>query len=192
MSEEPTQTWSDEAFWQAVKELQDAARVWAHKCCFGDGQRAEDVVSESLYRLVVAHRRGRIRHESTLKTYYFGIICNVERESRRKSERLGRALGELRAHTPVGGATTSMRPEDALTRERLRARLLTLLVELPETQYQVLYLHEAEEMSFAEIANILEISKSSVQGRMERARAFLKERLEGEGFSIQDLQPSHP
>ena len=55
---------------------------------------------------------------------------------------------------------------------------------LPEKQKTAVYLYYYEDMSVSEIAEITSSSESAVKVRLNRARAMLKELLEGVQFDV--------
>lgn len=61
------------------------------------------------------------------------------------------------------------------------------LERLPEKQKACLLLREMEEMSYEDIASALGVTLGSVKSNIHRAKAYLKEALEKEGVSPEDV-----
>ncbi len=61
------------------------------------------------------------------------------------------------------------------------------LEKLPEKQKACLLLREMEELSYEDIAAALDISLGSVKSNIHRSKAYLKEALEKEGVSLEDV-----
>jgi RNA polymerase sigma-70 factor (ECF subfamily) len=61
------------------------------------------------------------------------------------------------------------------------------LERLPEKQKACLLLREMEEMSYEDIASTLGVTLGSVKSNIHRAKAYLKEALEKEGVSPEDV-----
>jgi RNA polymerase sigma factor (sigma-70 family) len=68
-------------------------------------------------------------------------------------------------------------PEENLEHAERRQIILKLLKSLPEQQRAALILREQEEMSYREIAQVLNISESKVKVDIFRARNNLRARL---------------
>ena len=69
-------------------------------------------------------------------------------------------------------------PERELTNTRLRARMRQALRSLPRPFRLVVFLREMEGLSTREVAEVLRISEVNVKTRLDRARLFLRQRLE--------------
>jgi RNA polymerase sigma-70 factor (ECF subfamily) len=61
------------------------------------------------------------------------------------------------------------------------------LAKLPEKQRACLLLREMEELSYEDIATALDLSLGSVKSNIHRSKAYLKEALEKEGVSLEDV-----
>jgi RNA polymerase sigma-70 factor, ECF subfamily len=86
----------------------------------------------------------------------------------------------------VAGADTAMRsaltdrtdsPFDNVAQQELRQRVDAELRHLPEPYRTTLILRDLEDMSYEEIAEVLQISLGTVKSRLTRGRQALKERL---------------
>lgn len=74
--------------------------------------------------------------------------------------------------------------EDLPFQEKESLELYRELSELPQKYRDVIHLFYYEELSVAEIANILHRKESTVRTQLTRARAMLREILEEEGYGI--------
>jgi RNA polymerase sigma-70 factor (ECF subfamily) len=68
-------------------------------------------------------------------------------------------------------------PLEALEERQLALRLEELLASLPENQRRALILKRFADLSYQEIADLLELSVPAVDGLLKRARQFLKKAL---------------
>jgi RNA polymerase sigma factor (sigma-70 family) len=115
----------------------------------------------------------RFRGQSSFRTYLFGVAHNVLRSHLRKRRREGERfdfgltsvfdLG-LSPTTPIAQAK-----EQQLTLQALRR--------IPLDHQIVLELYYWEDMTAAELAEVLEIPEGTVRGRIRRAKQLLEEQL---------------
>lgn len=128
----------------------------------GDPAEADDIASETFVRAWASS--GKIRTE-TVKAYLFTIARNLFLQGRRRQKRqvtLAQASLETRSG-PQG-----------LVEDRLAlAEVLQQLQDLPESERTALILRVQQELSYAEIARVLEISLSSAKVKVHRARLKL-------------------
>jgi RNA polymerase sigma-70 factor, ECF subfamily len=133
----------------------------------GSVSDAEDVVQECFLELL----RPRCSYDpgrTPMRTYLFGVVRNQALKRRRKStvpagnEREPRADGS---------------PESQVLHTELEEVVARAVMELPDTQREVLILAHFEQMPLAEIARALDLDVGAVKSRLQRARAALKETL---------------
>jgi len=70
-------------------------------------------------------------------------------------------------------------PDAALLQNELQKAIESAITQLPDTQRMALVLRRYEELSYEEIADILELSLPAVKSLLFRARTELRERLKG-------------
>jgi RNA polymerase sigma-70 factor, ECF subfamily len=70
-------------------------------------------------------------------------------------------------------------PFDSAAHEEVRARVEMELRKIPEPYRSTVILRDLEEMSYEEIAEVLDISLGTVKSRLTRGREALKRRLAG-------------
>jgi RNA polymerase sigma-70 factor (ECF subfamily) len=92
--------------------------------------------------------------------------------------------------SPVAEAAPSEAPKpgDALDRVELRAALAQAIEQLPEDARRTLLLREVDGLSYAEIAEALDIPKGTVMSRLHHARRRVRELLVEAGAV--ELQPA--
>lgn len=132
----------------------------------GDRGRAEDVAQEALVR---AHRdweriRDYERPGAWTRRVAINLASNASRSARREEHAL-RRVG------PAGGIEPSamLTPADE--------QLWGLVRTLPEQQRAVVVLHYVEDLSVADVAQVLDISDGTVKTHLSRARAALAAQL---------------
>jgi RNA polymerase sigma-70 factor, ECF subfamily len=159
-------------------ELYDAyARfVWRALVRLGVAPRdAEDVTQEVF--LVVFRQLHGFRRESTVRTWVYGITLRVARNVRRAGARRPR---ENDVESDLARADsipdTEDRAPDAVLRRAQAAELVIRLLDgLDPASREVFVLAELEEMTAAEIGEILELSPNTVSSRLRAARRAFAE-----------------
>jgi RNA polymerase sigma factor (sigma-70 family) len=135
--------------------------------------QADDLASMTF--VVAFERRRRFRLDSaSARPWLLGIATNLLRE-RLRSERREQGLIERlgREHRLDG---RGVEPEQVAGPGP--DRLATALATLDPKQRDVLLLHAWEELSYAEIAQALEVPIGTVRSRLARARAHLGAQLQ--------------
>ena len=128
----------------------------------GDSSEAEDITSETLIR-AWAHN-SRIRTE-TLKAYLFTISRNIYLQHQRKKKRLV-VLEDVHPDPAPG--------PDKLTESQLQLqRVQRVLRTFPECDRTAFVLRVQHELSYVEIARILELSLSATKVKVYRVRKKL-------------------
>lgn len=132
-----------------------------------DREQAEDAVQETFFK---AYRNfGAFRGESAEKTWLMKIAINTCRDMRRT----GWFLHMDRRVTP------EMLPDASVPFEEIEEGLIVEVMNLPLRLREVVLLYYYQNMDTNEIAQTLGIARSSVSGRLQRARKKLREILEG-------------
>ncbi|MGI9645588.1 MAG: RNA polymerase sigma factor [Ilumatobacteraceae bacterium] len=135
-----------------------------------DRNAAEDLVQEAFIRL---HRSaGSIRDLDRAPAFLRSIVLNLARDHNR------RGLVSLRHRNTAERPVTPAEPDDRAVVDEESTAVLEALRSLPERQRACLVLRHYEELSIAEIADTLHISKNSVKTHCRRGLASLETRLE--------------
>jgi RNA polymerase sigma-70 factor (ECF subfamily) len=118
--------------------------------------------------------RERFRGQSSFRTYLFGVAHNILRSHLR---------GRKREHDRLDFGTTSvcdlgLSPTVLLADKREQAITLQALRRVPLDHQIVLELYYWEEMTAAELAEMLGVPEGTVRGRIRRAKELLKEQIE--------------
>ncbi|MCP3141623.1 RNA polymerase sigma factor [Pyxidicoccus xibeiensis] len=135
----------------------------------GSPASAEDLVQLTFLSLVRA--RGRFQPSSRFKPWLYAIATNAARDFQRR----GRRPEEL---TPEGELPASIPADLPAPRDAgLEQAVQRALAALPEGQRIPILLHRFEGMSFAEIADAMDLTESAVKVRAHRGYARLRELL---------------
>ena len=141
----------------------------------------EDIVQDTF--LKTYRRLETFQRQSSFSTWLYRIAVNTALDFLKRTGRSPVTAvedPELTA-SPVraqaGSGVTVAAPDAALRREEIARITQEVLDELPEIFRTVLVLREFEDLSYQEMAEVLQISIGTVESRLFRARARFKERL---------------
>lgn len=155
----------------------------------GNREDAMDVAQEAMLRFFTTLNRFDCRRP--VRPWLFQIVRNrVVDLYRRKRVRRHDSLD---ATDPEGQALIELvdetvDPERDAARSELRVRMLQALSELSRIQREILVLREYQDLSYAEIADTLNIPIGTVMSRLHGARKRLRESLQDE---LQSLPRQH-
>ena len=130
----------------------------------GDG-RAEDLTQETF--LAVIRAADHYEPRALVRTYLYGIAMNLLAGERRKQAK---------------DSPPSREAPEPVTREATDSVLWIrqALDKLDDSEREILMLREYEQLSYAEIAELLKVPVNTARSRLFRARMGLKEFLEPE------------
>lgn len=148
-------------------------------------QRAEDLAQETFLAVI----RGATRYEprALLRTYLYGIALKLLAAERRKQYR----------NAPADDPATE--PSAPSTQES-GFWVREAIAKLDASEREVLMLREYEQLSYSEIADLLQLPVNTVRSRLFRARIALKNNLDpqapggerGAGTSVRPAQSPAP
>lgn len=167
----------ERAFARLVEAYSGA--VWSLLTRFlGPREGREDLVQDVFLRVVRA--RDRYEPSARFTTWLYRIVFNLavnETERARESTSLeverGGDGGESREPADVDGDA----PDADLVRADLVAAVRAAIAALPESQRMALVLAKYHDLSYAEIAEVLDSSEKAVKSLVHRARENLREAL---------------
>ena len=134
---------------------------------------AEDLVQETYVRAIEAFNR--LREDSNVKGWLFTILRNLWFNQLRK-HRTGPQLVEVDSVNLFADSLADDLPDahSILEKEEDAVRVRTAISQLPSEFQEILVLREFEELSYREIAVVLDCPAGTVMSRLGRARARLK------------------
>lgn len=142
----------------------------------GDDEEALDTTQEIFVR--VWRGLPGFRGEAKLSTWVFQIAWNYLRAHRRRSGRYDRmVIDDPEARSRALDTTADQRadPERAAAAGELVARATAALGGLPEHYRVVVWLRDGEDLSYQEIADVLDVPIGTVRSRLARARSMLRQ-----------------
>ncbi len=137
---------------------------------------AEDLVQDTYlkaFRSAAQFQRG-----TNLKAWLFTILHNTFRNMRRHDGRSPIDVDSEYVDQAPANAATEHSPEELLTRATLDVDLQAALDALPDAFRQAVWLRDVEELTYAEIAEVLAVPIGTVMSRISRGRRTLYERLQ--------------
>ncbi len=137
----------------------------------GDAHAAEDLTQEAFLR--AWQRRHALRDPRALRCWLLRITANVWRDHLRRGRSPVARAGPL-VERPESG---QREPDQQAALQEDLARALDALDALPPRQREVLYLSACEELSAAEIADVLGSSPAAVKANLSLARKQVRQQL---------------
>jgi len=135
---------------------------------------AEDLVQETYARALKGF--GSFTAGTDMRAWMYRILRNTFLTSR--SGLAAKRTTSLEEDVEL--VSPELTPELLLLREEGRAAVLNALAALPVDSREALLLFEMEEMSYREIAEVLDVPMGTVMSRLSRARKMMRLALEGE------------
>ena len=144
----------------------------------GNPAEAEDVAQDVFVKAYQAIRNNGVQRQGkAFSTWLFQVARNAAIDRFRWLKR--RPADSLSAMQDNGWDTINndRNPYENTEADELQQEIATAIAELPEKQRTALILFEYEDLSYEEIAKILECQKKSVENHLYRARQSLKPKL---------------
>lgn len=168
----------------AFKMLIDRYQTLVLNTCFNflnNRQNAEDVAQEVF--LQVYRSAGKFRHQCRVSTWVYRITVNrclnfIRDNSRfRWLDSLSRILENEHQKGQAVWSSSADYPESAFRENETRTLIQKAIASLPEKQKTMFILNKYEGCSYQEIAEVLDVSLSSVEAGLHRAKSNLQKKL---------------
>lgn len=168
-----------EALDTLVRKHERRAYQYAYRLT-SNSEEAADVVADAFVRVYSAIKN--FKGNSAFTTWLYRILTNCfldlrKREKSRQTTSLESVLstedGEIERQIEDESATPY---EEAAKGERERV-VADAVAELPEYQRAMITMYHAEQLSYEEIAEALDLPIGTVKSRLNRARFSLREKL---------------
>lgn len=155
------------AFEQLVRRHQ--VSIWnAAFRLLRNGDDAEDVAQDAFLRVLRA--AGRYRPTAAFRTYLYRIVTRLCRDRRRK-------MAPSSCLDPDGEITPTPSPAEDVIRKEERRAVQDALTSLPDTQKEAIVLRYYENLSYAELGQVIGKSPKGVERLLARGRSALAARL---------------
>jgi RNA polymerase sigma-70 factor, ECF subfamily len=168
---------TDQAFRESALQYLDGLYGYAMTLTRNRAE-AEDLVQETYVRAINAFER--LRPDSNLKSWLFTILRNVHLNQIRDGLSKSRVVEmDESADSPRELEDKSSKDPLVLYLTKVRQGDVRKAIEkLPDAYREVIVLREFEELSYEEIAQVLDCPCGTVMSRLSRARERLKEMLQ--------------
>jgi len=153
----------------------------------GNPHDAEEVAQDALvraYRALGSYEPARIR-ELRLRAWLATIVVNLCRNRSRRHALRTTPLAALvdAGHEPAADATTD--PADVAARAADRERLAALLAGLPDRYRIPIVLRHVDDLSYAELAEVLGRPEGTLKAQVSRGLAML--RVAATAYELEEL-----
>lgn len=168
---------SEQAMRELIERHQKAVYSFAYRM-MGNAADAEDITQRTFIRVWKA--ASSYEADAQFTTWLFTIAKHlVFNESRRRMRKPSFSLDEHEEHAPalLQETAASSSPQETLLQRELSAQVDKALAGLPEKARMAVQLRRFQELSYEEIAHILDTSVSATKSLIFRARQQLKEAL---------------
>jgi RNA polymerase sigma-70 factor (ECF subfamily) len=161
----------------------------------GNADEAEDLAQEVFLRVYRARKKYRPR--AKFSTWLFTIANNLALNSLRSRQRKPVVPLNVRDSGPLGPRPAESlvharteQPAQSLQQQELAAIIARALDGLNERQRMAVVLNKFEEMSYEEIAEVMNLTTKAVKSLLSRARSNLRDALQG--YIYMDGAPPPP
>jgi RNA polymerase sigma-70 factor (ECF subfamily) len=138
---------------------------------------AEDLVQDTYLKAFRASHQ--FERGTNLKAWLFTILHNTFRNVRRHDGRNPVDVDSEAVDRAAADLDGVQSPEQILTRSTLDVDLQAALDALPGAFREAVWLRDVEELSYADMAKVLDIPMGTVMSRISRGRRALFEALQG-------------
>ena len=145
---------------------------------------AEDLVQDTYLKAFRSSHQ--FEPGTNLKAWLFTILHNTFRNARRHDGRSPVDVDSEAVDRAAGGGPAGESPEQILTRATLDADLQAALDALPDAFRQAVWLRDVEELTYAEMAQVLDVPIGTVMSRISRGRRGLFRELQARRAASQE------
>ncbi len=168
------------SFRKLVQKYQRQAFLFA-RGMVGNPDDAYDLSQDAFVR--VYKHLNRFDSSYPFKTWFFHILANLCKNHLRQRKNR-QAVTTSTEMTETVAAPESRRPDIAFQKTEIQQKVWEGIAELPEKFREITILCHFQDMSYEQIAGILDIPRGSVMSRLYYARQKLRKILENKGVAL--------
>ncbi|MCL5255179.1 MAG: RNA polymerase sigma factor [Gammaproteobacteria bacterium] len=131
-------------------------------------QAAQDVLQTAYTKTLTGNRLPT--DEAAQRVWFFKVIRNADRYNLRFQQRF-----QAEESTELFAATTD--EVDPIEQSERQQWVRQALMQLTSEQREILVLRDVNELSYADIAQVLQLNSGTVMSRLHRARLAMREQL---------------
>ena len=158
-----------------LESIHQQSFAWAYTCCQYQEQEACEVLQESYMK--VFSQKVPFKGQSTIKTWFFGVIRYTALEHRNRFYTRRKALERWWKKT-TSIEEENVSEEDKYDKQYLKKFITQALDQLPQRQKEIIELVFYQDMSLTEAAEVMNVSLGSAKTHYDRAKKKMKEILE--------------
>lgn len=171
----------DESAFEALVNQHAAKAYQISFGLLGNKLDAEEVVQDAFIK--VYKNLDKFRGESSFSTWLYRIVTNLSRNKYHWHRRRGSDVNvsisnnygsENELKTDMEIPDSKLEPSKVLENRETGMRLTNAIKKLPDKLKEVIILRHIEDMSYADIADMLKCELGTVKSRLARAREALK------------------
>ena len=168
----------DTVAFEALIERHQALVAGTVARMLGSNSDVEDIAQQVFIRVWKSAGRYVVRAKFT--TWLLKITRNLVFNEMRRAKRHPQVSVQIdpEAEELPSKDEVTMTPDATLLQEELQGKIDSAIAQLPDTQRMALVLRRYQELSYEEIAEVLELSVAAVKSLLFRARTELRERLQ--------------
>ncbi|KNF07499.1 RNA polymerase factor sigma-70 RpoD [Gottschalkia purinilytica] len=145
-----------------------------------DYDEAQDLSQEVFLKIYKQIKN--FRFESKLSTWIYRICMNTCIDWKRKKEKIksinfSNMTSEENKDQQIEIKDESLLPEDKIVANEKSQEIHNLIYSLPDKYKTVITMYHFNEMSYEDIAEVLNVPQRTIETRLYRARRILKEKL---------------
>ncbi|MDI3522967.1 MAG: polymerase sigma-70 factor, subfamily [Bacillota bacterium] len=168
-----------DAFATLVERYQGKIYNLAYRL-LGNADDAGEMAQEVFCRAYV--KLGEFRGEASFSTWLYRIAHNIcyDELRRRRRRPVASLEAETESRTRLEVPAPQPGPAELCARQAVRERLQQLIATLPPDQRTALVLRDIQDLSYEEMAQVLQCSLGTIKSRLNRARRTLRDKLNAE------------
>ncbi|MBI2887270.1 MAG: sigma-70 family RNA polymerase sigma factor [Chloroflexi bacterium] len=170
------------AFGELVLRYQDRLFNFLYRMT-GNREDAQDLAQEVFLRVYKALHR--FRPDAPFRPWLYKIAMNLAINHAKGRRPTALLEEDVPSHGPLAS------PEGTAEQRETQQAIRQAILELPEVYRAVILLRHVDELSYEEMAQVLEVPLGTAKVRLHRARSLLQEKLREAGIKGGDHELQH-